>query len=252
MRTFASPFKNLKLLPLLSGLSVLIAVSCATRPAPQPLSADCKQFLVRWEKEAPLCSVSEVRFANLVKEKSSRNSKQIVSVLQGIDWGKERALRLEAAKHFSTLPANVSDEDYALLSKFTCKLSVSQAAVSALVKLETSNARKVPAKSAMKAIERYVDSGPSTGIVQLLLQWSILRELSISPYYFSKISAPIVVEMDAFAARLKAEREEASRRPEARDTYEAYANFRADAGQAIELQKSYDAIMFKLRGVLFR
>jgi|GEM_PF-3388182 len=252
MRTFSSPFKNLKLLPLLSGLSVLIAVSCATRPAPTPLSPDFKQFLVRWEKEAPLCSVSEVRFANLVKEKSARNSKQIVSVLDRIDWTKERSLRLEAAKHFAALPANVSDSDYELLSKFTCKLSVSHAAVSALVKLETSNARKAPSRNAMRVIEKYVDSGPSTGIVQLLLQWSILRELSISPYYFSKIPASLAAEMDAFAARLKQEREEASKRPDPRDTFEAYANFRADTEQAIELQKGYDAIVFKLRGVLFR
>jgi hypothetical protein len=256
MRSFFRPFKNLKSLPLLSGLTVLLIVSCATRPAPEALSPDFRTFLGRWEKEAPLCAVDTVSFSSLVRETQAgpvaRDAKRITEVLERIDWSKERTLRREAARHLATLPVSVSDADYALLVRFGCKFTASHAAVSALVKSETSNTRKAPDRRALKAIEKYVDSGPATGIVQLLLQWQILRELSISPYYSSKLPASLSGEMDKFAARLKQEREEASKRPEATDNFEAYTNFRADVLQAIEHQKSYDAILFKLRRVIFR
>ncbi|MEO5667894.1 MAG: hypothetical protein ABIR96_07545 [Bdellovibrionota bacterium] len=256
MRSFSSPFKNLKSLPLLSGLTVLITVSCATRSAPTPLSPEFRQFLVRWEKDAPLCAVDSKRFESLVKETSAgattRDPQKISQLLERIDWRKERAMRLEAAGYLAKLPAAVPDEDYALLVRFGCKYTSSYAAVSALVKSETSQANRAPAKRSMKAIEKYVDSGPATGIVQLLLQWSVLRELSISPYYSPKVPAGLAAEMDRFATQLKSERQEASQRADPRDNFEAYSNFRKDTLQAGEVQKSYDAIVFKLRGVMFR
>jgi hypothetical protein len=104
----------------------------------------------------------------------------------------------------------------------------------------------------MKAIEKYVDAGPATPVVPLMLQWSLLRELSISPYYFSRVPASLAQEMDSFAARLKNERENASKRNAPADSYESYVNFRRDAEQARELQKGYDAILFKLKPIFFR
>jgi len=215
-----------------------------------------RQFLARWEKEAPLCTVEASRFEALVTETPTgpitREPKKILTLLERIKWAQERTMRLEAVRHLAQLPASVSDADYLLLQRFGCRLSASFDAVRALARRETAQARRAPDRRVMKAVGNYVDAGPATSLVQLLAQWSLLRELSISPYYMSRVPQALAAEMDAFALRIKGEREEASRRAEPRDNYESYVNFRADTLKAIELQRDYDAILFKLRGVFFR
>ena len=256
MKPISSRIKNLNSMLLLRGLTVLILASCATPEKTEPLSPEFRQFLGRWGRGTPLCAMDSERFSGLVIHGASgslvREPQKIVAVFEALDWKKERVLRAEAVKYIGKLPPMISRADRSVMANFTnCQVMASFEAVSALVKFETSQAQRVPDKRTMKVIEHYVDPGPALSLVSLLLQWSVLRELSISPYYASRLPAPLASEMDRVSDFFKAEREKSSDRHESHSEEDDYIALRKDRVRTLVLQKTYDAMLTKLRPIFF-